>query len=117
MNLDQERDRFEQPVNGDLIPQDSLFVCGQMGAHVTRVYTEPQPVPQGEPPLADVIKRLKTLNEYADKDELPSLIQRRLPPTFVKPPSGCGNKACGKTDASGTVHDCDYPRCMGGSAT
>ena len=34
----------------DLIPQESLFVCGQMGANVTKVYAEPQPVKQD--PLA-----------------------------------------------------------------
>ena len=33
-------------VSADLIPQDALFVCGQMGNHVTRVSVEqPAPVP------------------------------------------------------------------------
>lgn len=36
----------------DLIPQDALFVCGQMGAHVTRVRAE-QPAPAPVVPLPE----------------------------------------------------------------
>lgn len=34
---------LEQP-EPDLIPQDQLFVCGQMGANITRVTAQPEPM-------------------------------------------------------------------------
>lgn len=39
----------------DLIPQDALFVCGQMGAHVTRVLVEAQPAAQPVQPQGWVL--------------------------------------------------------------
>jgi len=54
LHAEVERLRAEQSEPVDLIPQDALFVCGQMGANVTRVTVEQQAEPVREwVPLTD----------------------------------------------------------------
>jgi hypothetical protein len=48
--IDNTLARMESCLEEDLIPPDTLFVCDQMGAHITRVSVERQAEPvQAEP--------------------------------------------------------------------
>lgn len=53
----------------DLIPQDALFVCGQMGANVTRVTVEQQ---------AEPVREWQGLTDEEIKSLLPGAV--RVPP-------------------------------------
>lgn len=67
----------QEPVQDDLIPPDSLFVCGQMGANVTRVRLA-EPV---QKPVASV----GSLNEFAAME----LVRRGFAltdPLYTAPP-------------------------------
>ena len=56
----------------DIIPQESLFVCGQMGANVTKVCAEPQPVKQADYTIRGQLTALKCWHRLteAEADDL-----------------------------------------------
>ena len=68
---DELRERLAQPAQEqDLIPQHELFVCAQMGAHVTRVRLAPAQEPLTEAQIVDAIAPLyqnRALAEMAAK--------------------------------------------------